>query len=91
MSEHQAIVSSLKEYVIDKIMEGDAEGLENDSPLLNWGVLNSLEIVHLRVFIQDTFGVIVSDEQTNASNFESLNHIASLVQSLQGGKLAANA
>lgn len=91
MNNQNTILNTLKDYVIERIMEGDAEGLEDTSPLLSWGVLNSLEIVNLRVFVQESFGVVISDEDTNPTNFENLRCIAQLVHSLQDQKIAANA
>ena len=47
------IVKHLKEYVSKEILEGQDMGLDATTPLLEWGIINSIEIARLVVFIEN--------------------------------------
>ena len=53
----------------------------NDEPLIENGVMTSLQTVELVVFLEDTFGIVVEDEEFDEENFGSVEAIASLVAS----------
>jgi acyl carrier protein len=49
----------------------------NDEPLIDNGVMTSLQTV----FLEDTFGIVVEDEEFDEENFGSIEAIATLVES----------
>ena len=53
----------------------------NDEPLIDNGVMTSLQTVELVVFLEDTFGIVVEDEEFDEENFGSVDAIATLVES----------
>jgi methoxymalonate biosynthesis acyl carrier protein len=53
----------------------------NDEPLIDNGVMTSLQTVELVVFLEDAFGIIVEDEEFDEENFGSVEAIATLVES----------
>jgi len=53
----------------------------NDEPLIDNGVMTSLQTVELVVFLEDTFGIVVEDEEFDEDNFGSVDSIATLVES----------
>ena len=42
----------------------------NDEPLIDNGVMTSLQTVELVVFLGDTFGIVVEDEEFDEENFK---------------------
>ena len=52
-----------------------------DEPLIENGVLTSLQTVELVMFVEDRFGIMVEDEELNEENFGSIRNIAGLVAS----------
>ena len=52
-----------------------------DYPLIENGVLTSLQTVELVMFMEDRFGIMVEDEELNEENFGSIRNIAGLVAS----------
>ena len=56
-------------------------GVPNDEPLIDNGVMTSLQTVELVVFLEDTFGIVVEDEGFDEENFGSIEAIATLVES----------
>ncbi|MEV4497593.1 hypothetical protein C7C45_11230 [Micromonospora arborensis] len=61
---------------------GSEPGLTAQTPLLEWGVLNSLRLTQLLGFIRDELQVDVSPELIVGRNFRDLDAITRLVISL---------
>jgi methoxymalonate biosynthesis acyl carrier protein len=52
-----------------------------DEPLIENGVLTSLQTVELVTYLEERFDIIVEDEEFDEENFGSVEAIASLVAS----------
>ena len=55
--------------------------ISDDEPLIENGVLTSLQTVELVMFMEDKFGIMIEDEELNEENFASIRAIAELVSS----------
>jgi methoxymalonate biosynthesis acyl carrier protein len=55
--------------------------VSDDYPLIDNGVLTSLQTVELVMFLEDRFGILVEDEELDEENFGSIEAIAGLVAS----------
>jgi len=55
--------------------------ISEDEPLIENGVLTSLQTVELVMFMEDKFGIMIEDEGLNEENFASIRAIAELVSS----------
>ena len=53
----------------------------DDYPLIENGVLTSLQTVELVMFMEDRFGITIEDEEFSEENFGSIRAIAELVAS----------
>lgn len=74
-------LKSIEKFMLDQIMAGfDRETLEADEDLLDQGFIDSLGIMKLIVFIEDTFGLKIDDGEIIPENFQSLNSMVSFVQ-----------
>ena len=73
------VVRELKAYVVREILEGDESGLDERSPLLDWGVFNSLEIQRLLGFVGQQFGVAPQAKAVTPESFKDIGAIADLV------------
>ena len=51
----------------------------DDEPLIENGVLTSLQTVELVMFLEERFGVVIEDEEFDEENFGSIGAIAGLV------------
>ena len=79
---------SLIRYIADDVLEGRAPELDGATPLLEWGILNSLEIVRLLEFIEQRFGVSIGFDQVVGENFKNLDSVTRLVISTSAGSPA---
>jgi acyl carrier protein len=76
----EEIVQDLRIYISDQILDGEDVGLEATTPLIEWGILNSMEIAQLVTFIHDRFSVEVPVDAITLDNFKDLDSLAKLVQ-----------
>lgn len=80
--QHERILEILRDYIAKDVLDGKDIGLEPSTPLLEWGVINSLEIVKLVTFISREFGVSVPGDKVTATYFKDLQALAGLVAEL---------
>ncbi|MFJ2112677.1 MULTISPECIES: acyl carrier protein [unclassified Streptomyces] len=78
------ILSKLNDYVVAELLDGkDAEQFDTTTPLLDWGLLNSIETARLVSFVRQELGVRVPPADMVKKNFQDLESIADLLLSLQ--------
>jgi methoxymalonate biosynthesis acyl carrier protein len=56
----------------------------DDEPLIENGVLTSLQTVELVMFLEERFGIVIEDEEFDEENFGSIEAISELVASKAG-------
>jgi acyl carrier protein len=69
----------LKTYVVDNCLEGEGEGLADDTPLAELNILDSTAILELVHYLRRELGVKVSLDDINPENFHSIRTICELV------------
>ena len=76
--------SLIKDY-ISRELAGRPEllPLQNDTPLLETGILDSLALLRLLVFLEDNFGAQVDDFDIIPENFNTIDAICAYVRSQQ--------
>lgn len=75
----EEIVHQLKEHIAQHVLNGKEVGLDAQTPLLEWGILNSIEIMRLLSFIKEVFHANVSPTKLVANNFSTIDSIAGVV------------
>ena len=79
MSEIQSIVKS---YVLEEFLPGESpDALDNSTPLISSGVLDSLSTIKLVSFLEEHFGVQFEAHEVSRDNLDTLDLIASTVES----------
>jgi acyl carrier protein len=63
--------------------------LANDASLLDSGILDSLSLLRLVVFLEERFGITMGDADLVPQNFASVNTICAYLRGLQSGKQEA--
>lgn len=78
----KVIFDTLRDYVNERILQDPTVTIEPDTPLLEWGILNSVSTVQLIGFIRDRFHVVVPSEGVTGENFRDLRSITQLLARL---------
>jgi methoxymalonate biosynthesis acyl carrier protein len=73
----EQVVPEIRGWLRDNVTGG--RDVPEDEPIIENGVLTSLQTVELVMFLEDRFGIMVEDEELDEENFGSVNAIAGLV------------
>jgi acyl carrier protein len=81
--DHSQVVAELADYVRTELL-GDDRSTEvaPDTPLLEWGILNSMNTARLLTHIREKHGVNVPPTYLVGNNFRDLSRIADMVVQL---------
>jgi acyl carrier protein len=77
--------STLRNYLAKEI--GDENGLSevrDDDSLIKLGILDSVQILKLTTFLEETFGIEVGDGELVPENFETLATLSKYIESKRG-------
>lgn len=69
----------LIEYIKKEFVEDPDEEIEENTPLISSGLIDSLSVVSLVAFIDKKFGVKIPDEKGTVDNFETVNKIIEII------------
>jgi acyl carrier protein len=78
------IEDRLRTFIVDEIRSDGQQGLSDDYPLIERGVLDSMGVLSLVSFIESEFGVEIRDEELVSQNFGTIADMARLVESKTG-------
>lgn len=73
------IKAQVKAYITDNFLFGQNGDLGDDASFLSKGVLDSTGVLELVMFLEQTFGIKVEDEELVPENLDSLNAIEAYV------------
>jgi acyl carrier protein len=79
-----SVIEEITKFVSSELLQGSAAHVGPDEPLIETGVLTSLQTVELVMFIEDKFGIEIEPELVDEENFRTLNTVASLVEGKLG-------
>ena len=76
------VLERLKHFVAKDILDGKDMGLDYDTPLLEWGVLNSFELTRMVAFVREELKIEIPPNKVAAQHFKDLNSLADLLVSI---------
>jgi len=72
-------------FVATDLLNGDARDLDENTPLLAWGVLDSMAMIQLTEFIERELEITIpTDELLDSANLETLATITQMVEKYAG-------
>ncbi|MBW2663334.1 MAG: acyl carrier protein [Deltaproteobacteria bacterium] len=75
----------IREFFIQELSDnGFHEGVRDDQSLLDAGIIDSLGVLKLLAFLDETFGIIPLEEELNPETFSSVNSICDFVERKKG-------
>lgn len=75
-----AIEAVLVDFVARELLDGDARDLDERTPLLELGIIDSLTIVSLLSFLEERFGARIAPERVRPEHFVNIAAIAALAE-----------
>ncbi len=84
MSERQEIESKLREFVASELLgDPNNDELTPSTNLLALGIIDSISMVSLRIFVERTWNLRLPDD-VQPEEFSSINSITALIERVQG-------
>lgn len=84
MSAEQSLIA----YIAENWMDGNAEGLDGDLPIIELNIIDSAAIFDVVLFLQREFGVDVPVHEVTPDNFRTIKSIAALAGRLRQAGVA---
>ena len=75
----QKALADLRTFVAQWFRDGREEGLEEDTPLVTSGIVDSAGVVEVFEFVERQFGVAIRDDDVSLQNCNTLAGWADLV------------
>jgi acyl carrier protein len=75
------IRNGLRSFLTKDIMKDPSYPLQDDEALISSGLIDSFSLVDVALWVENTYGVKLQDNQLNASTFDSVAQLADLIQS----------
>jgi acyl carrier protein len=80
MSESNPIKASIRSFIVRTFAAARKHAVSDDLPLLESGVIDSLGVLDVVTFLEQTFAIKVSDEELIPDNFATVRSMACYVE-----------
>lgn len=77
------MLGELRTFVVGELLDGRDSGLDEHTPLLAWGVLDSLSVNTLLSFTRERFGIDVPQSEVGPDNLKDLDSYVGLLTRLE--------
>lgn len=77
----ETVQNQVRSFVVDNFLFGDQGGLSgDDQSLIENDVINSTGVLELVSFIEERFGIAMSDAEIVPANLDSVSRIAAFIE-----------
>lgn len=76
--------SRLADFIQRNVSKDPRRPVELDTPLVSSGLVDSLSLIQVLVFIEDEFGVVIPDEAATAASMNTIRGMMALVGAREG-------
>ena len=80
MEGNMAIKKQIREHIVANILLGDDTMLAEDASLHESGILDSTGFLDVVTFVEEKFGIDISDDELDPENLGTLGRIARFVE-----------
>ena len=74
------ILEDIRNYIVDNILFGDGERLDEDTSFRESGILDSTGFLELITFAEEKFGIQVDDSEVVPENFDTVRKMSEYVE-----------
>ncbi len=75
------IKKTIREFLIEELRDnGFHEAVSDDESLIDTGIMDSLSILKTISFLDEKFGVVLTEDELAPENFESITSIHNIVK-----------
>lgn len=77
------IITSLSEFIAAEILSQPGREINATDKLISSGLIDSLSLVDIALFVEEQFQVIIDDTELNADTFDTLAELETIILSRQ--------
>lgn len=77
------IIPVINDFITSEILSQPGRNLPINENLISSGLIDSLSLVDIALFVEDNFQVIIDDTELNADTFDTLEELEALILSRQ--------
>ena len=85
----EAIEAQIRKFIGDHFPSARRAKLGSQDALLENGIIDSLGVLDLVSFMEETFAITVMDEELLPENFQTIERLTKFVESKSNGKLSS--
>ncbi|HEY75935.1 MAG TPA: acyl carrier protein [Thermoflexia bacterium] len=83
-----SVETLIRRYILENFLFTDDEStLRDDASFLEEGIVDSTGVLELVMFVEETFGITVEDEEILPENFDSVEKLAGYIRR-KGGEVS---
>ena len=76
--------NTIRKYILENLLFTDDESaLQDDESFLDGGIIDSTGVMEIILFIEDTFGIKVNDDEMLPANLDSVNNLVEFINRKQ--------
>lgn len=76
------IKDTIKEFIANQFLKGgEVKTINDDTSFLEEGIIDSVGVLELVAFLEETYGFRVEDEELVPENLDSVNKLVAYLQS----------
>lgn len=70
-----SLTSEVRSFIVNNFLMGRGDTLANDSSFLELGIIDSTGMLELVMYLEDTYGIEITDDELIPANLDSINQI----------------
>lgn len=76
---HDDIREKVMQFIRDEFVEDESMQIADDTSLIGSGLVDSFSMVSLKAYLEDEYGIQLSDDEATTRAFDNVNNIVALV------------
>ena len=72
--------NKVRTFIVENFLFGNADGLEDNTSLLDKGIIDSTGVLEMVGFLSDEFSITIEDDELVPENFDSIEKVATYLQ-----------
>jgi len=73
-------LESVRSFVVANFLFGDGEQLDKETSFMEKGIIDSTGILELVMFLEQTYGIKIEDDELVPENLDSLASVARFIE-----------
>lgn len=73
------VAQQVRGFIVENFLFGQDTGFKDNDSFLEGGIIDSTGVLQLIACLQETYGIVVEDEEVTPENMDTLNNVTAYV------------